>query len=590
MKEIRLLTDKKVLDIFLLLLFILGCIIFFGINYRYWYHFMEQYMMFQYTEGYFLNLLKQPGGFNEYLTEFLTQAFIWSYGGPVVIAILLGTISYLFFRFLQKCKSEVSMMLAILPAFLFWLYPVESIASILAICIAFLAITAYTSIRNNTIRYCVGFLLITILYFLATPAHLLVGILMAVYEFCTEKESKKYIVIIAALAWSLILPLIALRTIYILPMREAYLSKHLFHPEYAIPVSFWIEWLSFPMLALLAYTIRNKQFIKKASWKGITYPLLLLLLIGCSIYLLKNPIEQAYRYDYYARQGQWEKIIEHAQKNGIKDTDALIYLNLAASKAGRFNELLLQFPQIGEDGLIPYDPKSRLGLIQASEVAWQLNLINSAQRFAFVGVLSAERCIQSRLMKRLIETYLVNEEYKAAEKYIKILESTWIYRDWAHSQRPLLDPAVCSSTSWVAEKRRLNMITDNPFDPTKSFASSLAYMLDDHLDNQIAFEYAMGYVLIKKDFSILMHYMELLRDQKLPIAKLYQEAICLYYAAVKSDPAGFQSFQIDQQVYDRFRQFLQAASGLSPAVLKQQYGNTFYYYAQFVPTPKQTRQ
>jgi len=114
-------------------------------------------------------------------------------------------------------------------------------------------------------------------------------------------------------------------------------------------------------------------------------------------------------------------------------------------------------------------------------------------------------------------------------------------------------------------------------------------MIDDHIDNQPAFEYAMGYVLINKDFSILMHYMELLRDQKMPIDKLYQEAICLYYTAVKNNPEEFQSFQIDKQIYDRFRQYLQAASGLSPAVLKQQYGDTFYYYAQFIAIPKQTK-
>lgn len=588
MKQIRSLADKKVFDRLLFLIFILGSILFFGIRYRYWYHFMEQYTLFQYTGGYFLNLLNQPGGFNEYVTEFLTQAFVWSYGGPVVITALLGMISGLFYCFLRKCVGEVSMIVALLPAFLFWLYPVESIASILAIGSAFLATTVYISLRNHTIRYIVGFLLITLLYFLATPAHLLAAALMAVYELCTGKGNRKYIVFIAAIAWSLLLPLLALRMIYVVPMREAYLSKHLFHPEYTVPGSFWLEWISFPVLALLAYLLRGRPFMRHAPWKNVVYPVGLLFLVGGSIYLTKNPIEQAYRYDYYARQDQWEKIITHAQENGIKDKNTLVYLNLAASKTGRFNELLFQFPQIGEDGFIPHDPKSRLGLIQASEVAWQLNLINSAQRFAFVGVLSAERCVQPRLMKRLVETYLVNEEYKAAEKYIKILESTCIYRDWARRQRALLDPEVCVSTVWVAEKRALNMITDTPFDPTKAFAGTLAYMLDDHLDNQSAFEYAMGYVLLKKDFSILMHYMELLRDHKRPIAPLYQEAICLYYAAVKNDPESFRSFRIDPAVYERFSQFLQAAKTMSPVLLKQQYSNTFYYYAQFVPTPKQT--
>ena len=73
---------------------------------------------------------------------------------------------------------------------------------------------------------------------------------------------------------------------------------------------------------------------------------------------------------------------------------------------------------------MPHDPISRLELLQATEVAWQLAHIQAAQRFAFVGVLSSQRCVQPRLMLRLIETYLVQEEYRAAEKYMKILESS----------------------------------------------------------------------------------------------------------------------------------------------------------------------
>lgn len=75
------------------------------------------------------------------------------------------------------------------------------------------------------------------------------------------------------------------------------------------------------------------------------------------------------------------------------------------------------FPQIGVEGFIPHDPKSRMGLIEASEVAWQVGQVNAAQRFAFVGVLSSQRCVQPRLMKRLVETYLVTGEYRAAEIY-----------------------------------------------------------------------------------------------------------------------------------------------------------------------------
>ena len=116
--------------------------------------------------------------------------------------------------------------------------------------------------------------------------------------------------------------------------------------------------------------------------------------------------------------------------------------------------------------------------------------MNAAQRFAFVGVLSAQRCVQPRLMQRLVESYLVNGEYRAAEKYIRILEASPRYRDWAKEQRALLDPAKAVQADWLVAKRKQLPLTDNPFDLTVTYPSAIAYLVDDHPDNQAAFEYA----------------------------------------------------------------------------------------------------
>ena len=272
--------------------------------------------------------------------------------------------------------------------------------------------------------------------------------MIAVYECCAKEDKARFGVAIIAIAWGGLLPLIALRTVYILPMREAFFSKHLCHPEYPIPNSLGYIGLSDPLIVLILYYVRNRVFIRKESWKRIVSYAFLLIAMTYGILYKKDPMEQAYRYDYYARQGEWQEIVSHARAHSVRDMDALIYLNLALSHTGRFSGDLMRFPQIGVEGFIPHDPKSRMGLIEASEVAWQVGQVNAAQRFAFVGVLSSQRCVQPRLMKRLVETYLVTGEYRAAEKYIKILESTPHYRDWAKAQRPLLDSVVCASTDW----------------------------------------------------------------------------------------------------------------------------------------------
>ena len=158
-------------------------------------------------------------------------------------------------------------------------------------------------------------------------------------------------------------------------MREAFFSKHLCHPEYPIPNSLGYIGLSYPLIVLILYYVRNRVFIRKESWKRIVSYAFLLIAMTYGILYKKDPMEQAYRYDYYARQGEWQEIVSHARAHSVRDMDALIYLNLALSHTGRFSGDLMRFPQIGVEGFIPHDPKSRMGLIEASEVAW-LSLIH----------------------------------------------------------------------------------------------------------------------------------------------------------------------------------------------------------------------
>ena len=584
--EIKRLTNK--LDPATWLLFCVGSFLFFELNYSYWYRFMEQFMMFQTTSGYLNARLAEPGGIGEYVAEFLTLAFTHSCGASLVITLLLGAITVCFYFYLRACQTEALMWVAVLPAFLFWWFPQESIFPLLVLLVSLLFAWGYVSVRQEIARYVVGVLGLTIAYFFFAPANLLLALWIILFECFTKKESTRFIVSIVALAWALLLPLIAMRTVFVLPMREAFFSKYLCHPEYPMPASLgWIA-MVYPIVAVFAYVLRERVFIRRDVWRiAIIYVGLVGVMVYC-VLCRTSLMEQAYRYDYYARQGEWQKIIDHAREHPVKDTDALIYLNLALSHTDKLSTELLRSRQIGVDGFIPNDPKTRLGLIEACEVAWQVGHVNSAQRFAFVGVLSSQRCVQPRLMKQLVDIFLVLGEYRAAEKYIKMLEATPNYSKWANERRSLLDPEVCSSTDWVKAKRAVLPATDNPYDLTKVFPEVLAYLLDDHIDNRAAFDYGMSYLLVYKNLGAFMHYMEIMRDRGESFSVLYQEAICLYFSTIgKNFEQQFRTYPISQEVLNRFNRFIQQASSMPSAVLKDQFGDTYYYYAQFIQAPKE---
>lgn len=185
----------------ILFLFIIGSFLFIELNFRYWYRFLEQYMMFQTAGSYFQDRLAEPGGLNEYVTEFLSLAFIHPNGASVVIALLLGLISGCFFLYLKACGVRASMLAAILPSFLIWIYPQESIA--LLTMLAFVQVLAYlyTSIKIDWLRYLFGFLFLGGSYFFAAPANLLLALLIAVYECCAKEDKARFGVAIIAIAW-----------------------------------------------------------------------------------------------------------------------------------------------------------------------------------------------------------------------------------------------------------------------------------------------------------------------------------------------------------------------------------------------------
>lgn len=570
-------------NLFLIGMFVAGSYLYFDLHYRYWYHFMEQFVLFLYTNTYFLEFLREPGGMNEYLNEALMQFFYLPHVAAICLASLLGLITISAHLFIRRSGYLHSALWSILPCFLFWIYPPESVAIPLSMLTGLLVALGYTFSPRNGWKYAYAFGTLVACYLLATPAHILAAILISIYEVSKSPAKSKYLTITIYVGGSMLLPLIAMRTLFIIPMEEAFFSKHLYHPEYPQPESFRLFWLVFPLIALFSMLVRKWQV--KIKYKQIIYFVFLTGGILAGILYGGNPLEKTYQYDYYARNDQWQKIIDHAEQHPVNDQNALVYVNLALSHTNQLANKMFHYQQTGVDGLIPQNPTTRLGLITASEVAWQMNLINSSQRFAFVGVLSSERRIQPRLMKRLIETYLVDEEYKAAEKYITILESTLFYHDWAKEKRQYLNEKIAKESSWIMKKRALNVVTDNPFDPTKTFPNTLAFLIDDHPDNRIAFEYAMAYVLLYKDFGTFMQYMQSAKQLYTSLPVHFQEAVCLYYSALKRDPDAFKSFNIDKNLFDRFINFCNSA-GNGAEVLQKQYGNTYYYYAQFINAPK----
>ena len=93
--------------------------------------------------------------------------------------------------------------------------------------------------------------------------------------------------------------------------------------------------------------------------------------------------------------------------------------------------------------------------------------------------------------------------------------------------------------------------------------------------------------LLYKDFGAFMHYMDLLNEQGVALPTLYQEAICFVCGVAQQTPAALDRYAIAPEVRNRFLQFLQQMKTQPAAALRQSFGDTYYYYAQYISAPKQ---
>ena len=170
-----------------------------------------------------------------------------------------------------------------------------------------------------------------------------------------------------------------------------------------------------------------------------------------------------------------------------------------------------------------------------------------------------------------------------AEKFIKILETYPPYSAWATVQRPLLNEEVAAATDWVAEKRRLMPKTDNHYDMLNSFPASLKAIVEDCPDNRAALEYLLSFVLGYKDIVNFMEYIKPYKGETLP--KLYQEAICVYYAT-QPDQQGLEEYKIDPAIWNRFMNYNRNMQMMNAETAYKMYGDTYYYYLQYGATPE----
>ncbi len=548
--------------------FVCTCFVFFAFFYNYHLYHIEQMQLFRLSRDYFVGYFNKPAVLSCYIGDFLTQFYCLKGGGAVVITCCL----FLFWRMTDLVvakfiSSKYSFILPlILTAFVTCLhfdilYPLSATISLI---IVSGTILFYTSLKKVRYRIINGVLMAPLLYFAAGYVIVLFLFSVLVYEI-KLRQIRAWFMGVYFLSLVLLiggLPM-TLRAHYYLTPKQAYLfpfTKPIKPvPDFALEtvLSLDCEWyFNHPQktIELAQQTHLKSRFVT---------------------YYFNLPSFQ---------QGSsclhWLPFVTY-------------YFNLASSFFSILPDKLLTFNQAGVWGqFIPLtNEQSYISLVFGNEVFYQIGDVNDAQHYALLANTFSPKSESSRMIRRLAEINIINGEYAAAEKYLKMLGQTLFYKGWARNMHQFLyNEEKCNQTPWIFYKRSQIPVRDFIKSSPNDIVGSLVHLLNDHPENKAALDYLLCMYLLYKDINSFYKVMTTwggLYQADYHMPELYQEALLMYFSKHKDDKNRKQILFSDKVINQlmRYKEMYYQSKG-NGKLLHKDFGKTYWFYFNFAVLPK----
>ena len=355
---------------------------------------------------------------------------------------------------------------------------------------------------------------------------------------------------------------------------------------------FYIGWLGALVVALLAVLLQllTWKLLKIVHYhKAILYPLTFLLpvLLFYFVFIPKehkndSAFRESIEYDYLVRDQAWYKIMVKSYNHPPETMNGIWCTNYALAKRGVLLDDMFYYKQDGPDGLLMDAQRMQpLALFSLSDIAFDLGLINTAERFAFdVKQRIPDNHKSGRIYKRLAETNLINQNYKVAQKYMQILQSTLFYRNWANHNIGLLwDENAIESDSTYSTKRRVRQKSNDQLAQVKD--QMLEELVKECPDNKMASDYLLAYTMLRLDLERLTNLTLQLKDtnnERVP--KSLQESIAGYWAM--AHPNDSLPFPINKEIFETTMSYLttirQTGNMQHPSFDSPPFSQSYWHY------------
>ena len=577
------------------LLFGVAVVIFWSVPYMSGLCFQEQYQMFLFDIGYFLERIVLPGGLADYISEFLVQFYYMPVLGATIIALLLMSIQAISWGLMKQYGMKAvfpGYLLSFVPSIVLWCAMGDQnllLSFVVALSGALLMGWIHNRFHNRLVKVVFELVSTALVYWFLGPVVFLYAALMIGDTLMKGKQNGH---ILSSLGYSACLLILTVAWILLTTQSLQYPLYRIFsglnyyrYPGTVSPLPLGVMiWTV--VVVFFGMVPDGHAWIKKLQQSKVVMALAYVLVIVASWFGIKVSFDamtyDLIDYDFLVRTEQWDKIIEKAEKMPATTPLSVSCVNLALSQKGQLADRLFEFYQNGGEGLFPTFTRDMISPVSTAEIFFRLGMVNDAERYMFEAQEAIPNYRKSaRLTRRIIECEIINGNYQVAAKLLRRLQKTLFYSNWANQMMALLgnEKAINQHTIYgklrkYREKKQDFLFSDQEMDQMLG----LLFLNDNH--NKMAYEYLMCYELLQRDMEKFMQYYPLGRFVGYDhIPRTFQEILIGNWMKTHSDPRTI-PYSVDAQNVNNTLNFIQLymQNPKDPQLSQQPYVSNAWHY------------
>ena len=577
------------------LLFGVAVVIFWSVPYMSGLCFQEQYQMFLFDIGYFLERIVLPGGLADYISEFLVQFYYMPVLGGTIIALLLMSIQAISWGLMKQYGMKAvfpGYLLSFVPSIVLWCAMGDQnllLSFVVALSGALLMGWIHNRFHNRLVKVVFELVSTALVYWFLGPVVFLYAALMIGDTLIKGKQNGH---ILSSLGYSACLLILIVAWILLTTQSLQYPLYRIFsglnyyrYPGTVSPLPLGVMiWTV--VVVFFGMVPDGHAWIKKLQQSKVVMALAYVLVIVASWFGIKASFDamtyDLIDYDFLVRTEQWDKIIEKAEKKQATTPLSVSCVNLALSQKGQLADRLFEFYQNGGEGLFPTFTRDMISPVSTAEIFFRLGMVNDAERYMFEAQEAIPNYRKSaRLTRRIIECEIINGNYQVAAKLLRRLQKTLFYSNWANQTMALLgnekainQHPIYGKLRKYREKKQDFLFSDQEMDQMLG----LLFLNDNH--NRMAYEYLMCYELLQRDMEKFMQYYPLGRFVGYDhIPRSFQEILIGNWMKTHSDPRTI-PYSVDAQNVNNTLNFIQLymQNPKNPQLGQQPYVSNAWHY------------